>query len=120
MLTETRAVSADALKNAIETRNGHALAGFYADDALLRIIDRNNPPSRPREMRGRTAIGSFWEDVCSRDMTHHVNMSLTEGSHLALTEACTYPDGTRVFCMAAMDLKDGKIVEQTMVQAWDD
>jgi ketosteroid isomerase-like protein len=114
------AVTATALKRAIETRDGPALSDFYADDALLRIVDRNNPPSRPHELRGRDEIGRFWTDVCSRDMTHRVDMSVSEGDHLALTEACSYPDGTQVLCMATIGIKGGKIVEQTMVQAWDE
>jgi hypothetical protein len=31
----------------------------------------------------------------------------------------TYPDGTRVFCAAMLELADGKISSQTIVQAWD-
>ena len=120
MLTQTEAVTADALKQAIETRDGSRLTEFYADDALLRVIDRNNPPSRPHEIHGREAIGTFWDDICGRAMTHQVDLSITEGDHLAFTEACTYPDGAKVFCMAALDLQDGKIARQTVVQAWDE
>ena len=120
MLQQTDSVTADAIKQAIEARDGLRLTGFYADDALLRVIDRNNPPSRPREVRGRTEIGTFWDDICGRAMTHQVDLSITEGDHLAFTEACTYPDGIKVFCMAALDLQDGKIARQTVVQAWDE
>ena len=40
---------------------------------VLRVIDRNNPPSKPREIRGRAAIATFWDDICSRAMTHSVD-----------------------------------------------
>ena len=36
-----------------ETGRKTLLASFYADDATLRVIDRHNPPSNPREIRGR-------------------------------------------------------------------
>jgi hypothetical protein len=36
---------------------------FYCDDAVVRIIDRNNPPSKPRVIKGKSAIGAFWEDT---------------------------------------------------------
>jgi hypothetical protein len=36
------------------------------------------------------------------------------------TEACRYPDGTRVLCLAMLDLRDGLIVRQTAVQEWDE
>src|ERR1700722_12452671 len=62
MPTKTEGVTGAALKRAIEGRDGPTLARFYTDDAVLRIIDRNNPPSRPREVKGRSAISTFWDD----------------------------------------------------------
>lgn len=114
------AVSSAGLKQAIEGRDGKMLSSFYADDAVLKVIDRNNPPSRPREIRGRDAITTFWDDVCGRAMTHDVDVTVSEGDRMAFTEACAYPDGTRVFCAAMLELKDGKIANETMVQAWDE
>jgi ketosteroid isomerase-like protein len=96
------------------------LADFYADDAVLRIVDRNNPPSRPREVKGRSAIATFWDDICSRVMTPKVETTIAEGNRLAFTQACTYADGAKVFCIAALKLSRGKITEQTVVQAWDE
>ncbi len=113
-------VTSAAIKRAIEGRDGHMLAKFYADDAVLRIVDRNNPPSRPRQVIGRSAINTFWDDICSRAMTHKVEVSVTDGSRLAFTQACAYPDGAKVFCIAMIELKGGKISQQTVVQAWDE
>ena len=87
---------------------------------MVRIIDRNNPPSQPREIRGRAAIAAFWDDICSRAITHSVDTTIAEGDRLAFTQACAYPDGAKVFCAATLDLKDGKIARQTVVQAWDE
>ena len=113
-------VTGDALKQAIESRDGGMLSSFYTDDALLRIVDRNNPPSRPREVKGRTAITTFWDDICSRAMTHRVETSITNGNRLAFSQACTYPDGMKVLCLALCELNGGKIARQTVVQAWDE
>jgi len=44
---------------------------------------------------------------------------VTDGKELAFTQTCAYPDGTKVFCAAMLELQDGKIVRQTAVQAWD-
>ena len=120
MTSTANGVTGAALKRAIEARDGSALAGFYADDAVLRIVDRNNPPSRPREVKGRSAIGTFWDDICSRAMTHKVETSITDGNQLAFTQACAYPDGAKVFCAAVLELRGGKIATQTVVQAWDE
>ena len=107
------------LKAAIEGRDSAALAAFYADDAVMHIVDHDHPPSRPMELRGRDAIGAFYGDVCGRAMTHEIQSALLQGDHLAFSEACAYPDGTRVFCQAMLTLQGGLIVEQTTVQAWD-
>ncbi len=120
MPTKTNGVTGSAIKQAIEGRNGRMLASFYADDAVVRIIDRNNPPSKPREVKGKSAIATFWDDICSRAITHKVDTSVAEGSRLAFTQACTYPDGAKVFCLAMLELEGGRIAHQTVVQAWDE
>jgi ketosteroid isomerase-like protein len=112
-------IRVDDLKSAIENRNAAGLIALYADDAVMRIIDRDNPPSRPRELKGRGAIAAFYEDVCSRAMTHRVEAGVSDDRRLAFTQACAYPDGTRVFCSAMIEIEAGKIARQTNVQAWD-
>ena len=112
-------ITVSDLRRAIEGRSAQILSGFYLDDAVMHIIDRDNPPSRPRELRGKTAIAAYYDDVCSRAMTHKVETGVADGDHLAFTQACAYPDGTRVFCSAMIELDRGKIARQTNVQAWD-
>ena len=46
-------------------------------------------------------------------------MILAGVRNLAFAQACAYPDGTKVFCVAMLELQGGKIVRQTAVQAWD-
>jgi hypothetical protein len=53
-------------------------------------------------------------------MTHTLEQTVFGDNRLAFTEACLYPDGTRVLCSALAELKDGKIDRQTSVQAWDE
>jgi hypothetical protein len=38
----------------------------------------------------------------------------------ALVQDCRYPNGTRVLCLAVLDLKDGLITRQSGVQPWDE
>jgi len=114
-----KSVTMAALKRAVEGRNAKALADMYADDAVLQVIDRDNPPSKPRRLKGKAAISGFFSDVCGRDMTHKIESGITAGNRLAFTQSCAYPDGTKVFCSAMLDLKGGKIAQQTVVQAWD-
>jgi len=120
MNAKTNSVTGAALKQAIEARDGRILASFYADNARLHIVDRNNPPSKPREVKGRMAIATFWDDICSRAMTHKVETSVENGERIAFSQACAYPDGMKVLCLALCELKNGKIARQTVVQAWDE
>lgn len=107
------------LRNAIETRDAAALISFYTPNAVLVVIDQENPPSKPKEIRGREAIRTYFDDVCGRDMTHRVEQGLIDGNAMAFTQRCGYPDGTAVFCSAMLDLQDGRIARQVMLQAWD-
>ena len=52
-------------------------------------------------------------------MTHEVTFFLHAGDEGSVAVACRYPDGTRVQCIATLRLRDGRIAEQTTVQAWD-
>ena len=117
--TKLNAISVAELKLAIEGRDAKALASFYADDAVLRIIDRDNSPSKPRELRGKAAIAAYYDDVCGRAMSHRIESGVTDGKQLAFTQACTYTEGGKVLCITMLDLEEGKIARQTAVQAWD-
>ncbi len=120
MANKSNEVTGAAIKQAIEGRDAAMLSSFYADDAVLRVIDRNNPPSKPRVVRGKPAITAFWDDICSRAMTHEVAHSIAEGGALAFSQSCAYPDGAKVFCIAMIELERGRIARQTVVQAWDE
>ena len=110
----------DSMRSAIEGADARALASLYADNAVMRIIDSANPPSHPRLIDGKKAIAAFYEDICGRKMTHHVEDMLVDGDRLAFTEACEYPDGSRVYCAALAEFADGRIARQTTIQAWDE
>ena len=108
------------LRRAIEGNDAEALASLYAQDAVLRIIDRAHTPSVPLELRGREAIATLYRDICGRATTHRIEDIVAEGDRVSFTEACSYPDGLKVFCAAMIALKDGRIARQTNVQAWDE
>ena len=50
---KSKPVTVAGLKRAIEGRKTSALAGLYADDAVIQVIDRDNPPSKPRTCKAR-------------------------------------------------------------------
>lgn len=109
----------DGLRRAIEARDAESLKSFYADDAVLTIIDSDNPPSKPRTISGAKEISAFLEDVYSREMTHSLQMGVIDGKNLAFVQGCQYGDGTRVIASSTAELGASGIVRQTTVQAWD-
>ena len=62
----------------------------------------------------RSLAATFWR------WTTRAAIALTCVYLLAVATACTYPDGAKVFCVAVVELKGGKIAQQTLVQAWDE
>ena len=121
MSTQTRGhFDVETLRRGIEEGDADAQLSLYADDAVVRMVDRTNPPSSPRELHGREAIGEYVRDVCGRDMTHRVEQVVVGDDRAAFTEACEYADGTRVLCATVLELRDGQIVNQVAVSAWDE
>ena len=110
----------EALRRGIEERDATTLLGLYAEDAELQVVDRNDQPSNPKVIRGRSAIGEYFADVCGRDMTHKIRRLVVSGNNVAFVQACRYPSGAQVLCIAVLDLKDGLITRQSGVQAWDE
>jgi ketosteroid isomerase-like protein len=120
MATTTTTFDSAELKRAIEERDATGQVDLFADDAVFEVVDKSNPPSKPLVLTGRDAIREFVEDTASRDMTHEVGSLVVDGDHASYTIDCRYPDGTRVLCMAALELRDGRIARQRGVQAWDE
>lgn len=113
-------VTPGSLRSAIEARDAETLSALYADNAVITIIDRDHPPSAPMLISGRAAINEYCADICGRNMTHAVETAVADDSHLAFTERCAYPDGTRVFCSAMLETAGGRIQRQVALQVWDD
>ena len=117
--TTRHGLDLDALRRAVEERDAAVQAANYAEDAVLETIDHENPPSRPRTYRGREAITAYLGEVCARDMSHKVINAITDDRYAAYQVACEYPDGTRVLCSTFVELRDGRIVRERWLQAWD-
>ena len=110
----------EALRRGIEERDAATLLGLYAEDAELQVVDRNDQPSNPKVIRGRSAIGEYFADVCGRDMTHTIERLVVGDTGAAFVQACQYPSGARVMCAAVLDLSGGLITRLPGVQAWDE
>jgi hypothetical protein len=105
------------MRRAIEASDYDALVTLYAE---LRTINKNSTPSSPQVLRGKEEISERLRDICERAMTHHVEDEVIGERRIAYNEACEYPDGTRVLGATTLELQNGKIVRQTIVEAWDE
>ena len=108
------------LRRAQEQRDLDAMLDLYAEDAEIRIVNRNTPPSSPYVLRGKEEIAEYLRDVFSREMSHSIANEIVGDDRLAYNVACEYPDGTRVPASENMEMRDGKVVRQVEVVAWDE
>ncbi|MGW0765691.1 nuclear transport factor 2 family protein [Streptomyces sp. NPDC002676] len=114
------AFTTETLRRAIEGTTGNSLLALYADDAEIRIIDHNSQPSHPKIVHGRSEIAELLDDIYRRDMTHKLDQCIIQGDRAAFSESCQYGDGNRVLAESMVTLRNGKIAEQILIQAWDE
>jgi hypothetical protein len=107
-------------KRATEERDATTQLSMYAPDATVTIADRITQPSSPRELRGHEEIKGWIQEVTARDMTHALQHTVSDDGGAAFTVVCRYPDGTTVLCATVLELGDGAIARQTVVQVWDE
>jgi ketosteroid isomerase-like protein len=122
-MTEQRSagkIDFEVLRRAEEQRDLDAMLDLYADDAEVRIVDRNTPPSSPHVLRGKEEKAEYLRDVFGREMSHSIENEVVGEGRVAFNVACEYPDGTRVLAAQNLDVRDGKIVRQVDVVAWDE
>jgi ketosteroid isomerase-like protein len=110
----------EELRRAQEHRDLDAMLNLYADNAEIRIVNRNTPPSSPHVLRGKEAIAEYLRDVFGREMSHTIENEVVGEDRLAFNVACEYPDGTRVLASENVEVRDGKVVRQVEVVAWDE
>jgi ketosteroid isomerase-like protein len=118
--TTTTKFALEDFVRATEMRDASTQLSMYADDATVTVADRINQPSSPRTLEGHAAIKGWIEEVTGRDMTHSVQQAVQGDGGAAFTVACRYPDGASVLCASVIQLEDGLISRQTVVQAWDE
>ena len=119
-MTTTQSTSGiGTLSRAIEARDADGVLAWYADDAILTILDRDHPPAAPLVFTGVGEIGAYYRDVCGRNIEHEVRDAVSTPDALAYTQHCRYPDGTAVVCVTVATVRAGKIRTQTASQVWD-
>jgi SnoaL-like domain len=119
-MSTVTAFDLDRFARAAEERDASTQLSMYRPDATVTIVDKLAQPGDPRVLHTHAEIKDWLEDVCGRDMTHTVRHRVLDEHGAAYTEACRYADGTNVLCATVIALQDGGIVDQTVLQAWDE
>jgi len=105
---------------AAEERDAATQLSMYSPDATVTIVDRIAQPGAPRVLHGYEEIKSWLEDMYGRDLTHEVGHTVSDPAGAAYTQACQYPDGTNVICATVIELEQGAIARQSVIQVWDE
>ena len=112
-------IDTDALRRAYASRSVEDLLALYADDATVEIVDAVHMPSHPHRLTGQEALRAHFEGVFARDMSHEADIVVATPSALGFSLRCIYADGTKVVCASTALVRDGRIVREVGVQAWD-
>jgi hypothetical protein len=116
----TNTLDLDAIRSGYERRDPDAILALYGENAEVRIVDQEHPPSDPMVISGHDQIAAYLRDICSRDLTHEFSDELLGDHRAAMTVRCRYADGMRVHAVETFEVDDdGHIVRETVVQAWD-
>ena len=119
-MSTTTAFDLARFTQAAEERDAATQLTMYGPDAMVTIVDKITQPGTPRVLRTHDEIQGWLEDLTGRDMTHKVTHRVSSDDGAAFMLACRYPDGTNVLCATLIQLDDGQISDQTVVQAWDE
>ena len=119
IITTPAQLDAVALTAAIISRDAQGVVAWYTDDAVVTVVNRDHPPSLPARFEGRSAVTTYFTEICGRHLEHEVHHLVQTPSGIAFTQDCRYSDGTRVLCATVAQLEEGRIRRQTIVQAWD-
>lgn len=120
MTTETTsALDIAQYKSAFESWDVEKLLGFYDDEVELTMLSGNNPPSSPREQRGKEVFRGMFEHCRDAGATVSVEHGVSEGDRASMTVTCVFPGGRRVVANTAVEVRDGRIVREHEVVAGD-
>lgn len=119
-MSTTTTFDLDRFTRAAEERDAATQLSMYGPSATVTIADKVSQPGSPRSLRTREDIKAWLEDMYGRDMSHSVRHRVLDETGAAYTQACRYPDGTNVLCATVIELEDGLVTDQTVVQVWDE
>lgn len=108
----------DAYRTAVTGRDADRWASFYADDATWTEYRQADPPRAPHVMRG-PQIPAFIRAVARQPLDLSFANEVIGDERAAYTLIVGLGGGKRIIENVIITHRDGRIVEQTEVEAWD-
>jgi catechol 2,3-dioxygenase-like lactoylglutathione lyase family enzyme len=108
-----------AYRDAFQAMDVDRLLSFYAPDAVWVEYRGPSPQHAPTVMRGREAIEPFLRELAAGPMEIAVGREVLAEDRIAFLVTVTLGDGRRILEHVIADLRDGMIVHQVDVEAWD-
>jgi hypothetical protein len=106
-----------AFRAAVEARDVDRWMPFFADAAEW--VEYRHKASSPRVTRGRDDIARYLDYVRRTDGELAISNEVVGDERVAFTLTATLPDGRLIVENTILDLRDGLIVRQHEVEAWD-
>lgn len=107
----------DAFRAAVEARDAERWLAFFDDDAEW--LEFRHKASTPRMTRGRDEIARYLDYVRRTDVELMISNAVLDDERAAYTLTATRPDGRMIVENTIIDHRDGLIVRQHEVEAWD-
>lgn len=108
----------EAFSRALEQGDTGYQLSCYAPDAIVRIVDPDNPPSAPSTVWGAAAIGRWLLDGRIRDLGLYVTDQVDGGDRIAFSQRWHYQDGTEGQATSTAELQEGLIIAQHTLLVW--
>ena len=108
-----------AFREAAEARDVERWLPFYAPDAEWLEYRHADPPRAPNVMRGNDEIGRFLRAVAASPMTITIDNEVVDNRRAGYTLTAVFEDGRRVIENVIIEHRDGQVVRQIDVEAWD-
>jgi ketosteroid isomerase-like protein len=117
--TPPRRFDLKAFGRAIESQDTDTQLAAYADDAVLTVIDPDNPPSSPHLVSGKDAISTWLRGSCESNTVQRTARMIDGAGQIAYTVEQLNLDGTHEIATSMADISDGLITAQQTVLVWD-
>jgi ketosteroid isomerase-like protein len=108
-----------AFKRAFERKDFESWLSFYADDAGWIEYRHFSPPRSPHRMGGKRQVAEFLRRICDADLGITLTDEVVGEDRVAFSVDCALSDSGHVFEHVIAHVRDGQVVRQVDVEAWD-